>query len=413
MRIVTFSRFPVAWWQRITLRARVTKKAAAATVAASVFATFLLAGCGAIGYYGQAVHGHFSILYAARPLAQWLGDPQTPKKLQQRLRLAEQMRTFASTHLALPQNASYQSYAALGRPAAVWNVVAAPPDSLQLKHWCYPVAGCVSYRGYYSEADAQALATRLRVQDALEVQVYGVPAYSTLGWLNWLGGDPLLSTVIYWPEGELARLLFHELAHQKVYAAGDTAFNEALANAVGELGAAQWLRERGNEAARVQYEALDTRRRTFLDLVRQTQADLAQIYEDARSARTPAALDAQKAAAMINFKARYAELKSRWADAGMPWDGYDGWVAGANNASFGLLATYDNWVPAFKTIFACVDARWPRFYEVAQVLAAQPKDARGRRLQRWTVALATPQRVCDDVAALLQPTGQDAAATAS
>ena len=166
-----------------------------------------------------------------------------------RLRAPEgRIRAFAAQQLHLPDNASYQSYADLGRPAVVWNVVAAPEWSLEPKQWCFLVAGCVSYKGYFDEAAARLEAQRVAAL-GLETTVQPVPAYSTLGWLNWAGGDPLLNTFIGYPEGELARLIFHELAHQVVYVAGDTTFNESFATAVERLGAQLWL-EQASAAAR-------------------------------------------------------------------------------------------------------------------------------------------------------------------
>lgn len=373
----------------------------------------LLAGCSAASYYGQAVYGHFTLLGAARPIPQWLQNPQTPEPLKERLRLAQRIRLYASERLHLPDNASYHNYAALQRSAAVWNVVAAPPDSLQLKRWCYLVAGCVSYRGYYKYQGAQALAERLRERGGLEVKVYGVPAYSTLGWLNWLGGDPLLSTVIHRPEGELARLMFHELAHQTVYAAGDTPFNEAYANAVGYLGVRQWLNEQADEAARREYDVLAARRRDFLELVRQTRVELARVYGAAADAQADAALADNKAAAMARFRQRYAMLKARWAAAGMPFDGYDAWVDEANNASFGLQATYDDWVPVFEVIFGCVAEDWPSFHAVAQALADRPEPERRRQLGQWLQELQAPERICQDVAGEGMTAAQAAADAAS
>ncbi len=181
-------------------------------LAGLLLAAALMSGCAQLGYYWQSARGHLELMSAARPVDRWLSDPATPPALRERLALAQRMRDFSVTELKLPDNASYKRYADLGRRAVVWNVVATPEFSLELKTWCFPVAGCVGYRGYFSEADARAQAQALREQ-GWETGVYGVPAYSTLGWSNWLGGDPLLNTFIAYPEGELARLLFHELAH--------------------------------------------------------------------------------------------------------------------------------------------------------------------------------------------------------
>jgi predicted aminopeptidase len=155
----------------------------------------LLAGCATLGYYWQSVSGHLSLMQAARPIEQWLEDTRASEPLKDKLRLAGRIRAFAAQQLHLPDNASYQRYADLQRRAVVWNVVAAPEFSLTLKTWCFPVAGCVGSRGYFNEAEARSEAAALQ-QSGLEVSVYGVPAYSTLGWLNWAGGDPLLNTFI-------------------------------------------------------------------------------------------------------------------------------------------------------------------------------------------------------------------------
>ncbi len=343
----------------------------------------LLGGCTAAGYYAQAVRGHLALMQAARPVEALLADPATPAELKPRLALARRIRAFAVAELALPDNASYQRYSDLHRRAAVWNVAAAPADSLTLKRWCFPIAGCVAYRGYFEEAQARALADRLARQEGLEVRVYGVPAYSTLGWLNWAGGDPLLSTFIRYPEGELARMLFHELAHQQVYASGDTAFNESYATAVERLGVARWLSmSQASEAARRDYAAFDARRQAFRQLTRQTRAELAEIYEQNRQlALSQTALTAIKSEAMARFHQRYQALKAAWAAAGTPYDGYDPWVAGANNAFFGIQAAYDGWVPAFETLFAREGGDWARFHAAVQALARLPQAERQQRLR--------------------------------
>ena len=182
-------------------------------------------------YLARAAAGHLQLMAHAHPVNAWLADPATPPALRARLRLSQQMRDFAVRELALPDNDSYRRYVALDRAAPVWNVVAAPKLSLQAQTWCFPVVGCVGYRGYDAPERAHAFADELTRQ-GLEADVYAVPAYSTLGYLDWLRGDPLLSSFIGWPEGQLARLMFHELAHQRVYVAGDTPFNESYASAV-------------------------------------------------------------------------------------------------------------------------------------------------------------------------------------
>ena len=215
----------------------------AARLVAVIAALCLVSGCasegGSLSYYSQSLAGHLDLMRRGRPVADWLADPATPAPLRERLQLALQLRDFAVRELALPDNPSYRRYADLGRSAAVWNVVAAPELSLTLKTWCYPLMGCVGYRGYFQRAAAE-VESEAQQAAGLEVNIYGVPAYSTLGWTNWLGGDPLLNTFVNGAESALARLIFHELAHQVVYAPGDTDFNESYATAVERLGLARW-----------------------------------------------------------------------------------------------------------------------------------------------------------------------------
>jgi predicted aminopeptidase len=344
----------------------------------------LLGGCAGptsgVGYYWQSVTGHLKLMEAARPVGDWLDDTDTPEALRQRLRLAQRIRTFASDELHLPDNASYRRYADLHRKAAVYNVVAAPTLSLQLHQWCFPVVGCVGYRGYFDEADARAFAATL--PDNLEVAVYPVPAYSTLGWTNWAGGDPLLNTFIGYPEGELARLIFHELAHQVAYAAGDTAFNESFATAVERIGGGRWLAQ-SSPQARAQYETFDARRRAFRALTGATRTRLQTVYTD------PATSDAQKieqkAEVMANFRSEYAALRERWGG----YKGFDAWVARANNASFGTQAAYDDLVPAFEALFQREGGDFPRFYAAVKRLAKATPQARLAELQSLSPTLTT------------------------
>jgi predicted aminopeptidase len=343
-----------------------------------------LSSCADLSYYWQSVEGHVSLIKAARPVDDWLIDPETPEKLKTKLALTQKIRTFAAQDLKLPDNPSYKRYADLKRKAVVWNVVAAPALSLKLKTWCFPVAGCVGYRGYFSEAEAKREAEELKKQD-FDVSVYGVPAYSTLGWSNWAGGDPLLSTFIGYPEGELARIVFHELAHQVVYVADDTSFNESFATAVERLGGARWLEKYGSVATKAEYDVYDGRRKQFKALTKAARLQLAEIYNENKPiAADNAASEAIKNIAkkrditqrknqiLDEFKAQYELLKTSWNG----YAGYDNWVKQANNAAFGALAAYDDGVPQFEALFEQQDGDWDKFYAAVQTLAAMPKEAR-------------------------------------
>ena len=341
--------------------------------AASILvAAVCLSGCANLGYYWQSVTGHVAVMNAGKPVQDWLGDANTPDNTKRRLELSQRIRDYASDQLMLPDNASYRRYADLRRRAAVWNVVAAPEFSLTLNTWCFPVVGCVGYRGYYNEADAKAQAA-VKQAEGLEVDTYGVPAYSTLGYLNWAGGDPLLSTFINYPEGELARLIFHELSHQVLYVKDDTMFNESFATAVERIGGAQWLAQHGSTAARDEYVQFDQRRKAFRSLTMATRQQLDKIYKISDADINKSAM---KKEAMKDFQSAYAALKTQWGG----FAGYDAWVAKANNASFGALAAYDELVPQFEALYAkqtgSSQERWNKFYGACKAMVPLPRAER-------------------------------------
>lgn len=353
----------------------------AAVAGVAVAAALGLTGCANLGYYWQSVTGHLAVMNAARPVGDWVAENHTPPRLRDKLVLSQRIRDFAVQELKLPDNPSYRRYADLHRSAVVWNVTAAAPLSLELKTWCFPVTGCVGYRGYYDEARARAEAAELAAQ-GYESNAYPVPAYSTLGMMNWAGGDPLLSTFIHYPEGELARLLFHELAHQVVYAKNDTMFNESFATTVERLGGSRWLQSHATQQARSEYAEFDARRRQFRQLSRATRERLKAIYETPGTS-TEEKLQA-KAGVMAQFRAGYAQLRASWPGDPARWRGYDRWVANANNAFFGTQAAYDELVPGFEALFRRVGGDWQRFYDAARELAELPKHERHQRLKEGT-----------------------------
>ena len=333
----------------------------------------LSSGCSSLGYYAQAAGGHIDVMRRARGVPEVVADQATPDKLRQRLALSQRLRDFAIGELKLPDNNSYRRYADLQREAVVWNVVAAPALSLTLKTWCFPVMGCVGYRGYFDRAAADALAAQLKAE-GWEVSVYSVAAYSTLGWSNWVGGDPLLNTFIDWSEPELARMIFHELTHQVAYAGDDTTFNESFAVAVERIGARRWLALHGTPALLADVQAQEQRREEFRVLTLRTRGELLAVYASGADEVTRSA---RKAEVMAALRADYAAMKTqRWAG----FAGYDGWFERANNASLGVLAAYNELVPDFERLFQAQGGDFPRFYAAVRALAELPKNERRARL---------------------------------
>jgi predicted aminopeptidase len=309
----------------------------------------LLAGCDTVAYYKQAIGGHMGIVSAARPVDEWLADPVTPQPLRERLVLAREIRQFASRELQLPHNDSYTSYADLGRPFVVWNVFAAGQFSVSPRQECFPITGCVSYRGFFSETDARAHAARLKEQ-GFDVHVGGVAAYSTLGWFS----DPLLSTFIRYPEAQLARLLFHELAHQVVYAKDDTTFNESFAVAVEEAGVRLWLEATGRRDQMEAFRAAQARRQRLAERVKETRDRLDAVYQ--QKDLSPEGMIGRKREEFDRLRTQYPGI--------VPDEPNNGFLV-----SIGL---YTDLVPVFEQILRD-SGSLPAFYERVKELAKSGK----------------------------------------
>jgi predicted aminopeptidase len=351
------------------------RRAAMASLAAAVGA--LAGGCAAagsgvdrladgVGYYWQSIAGHFSLMQRAQPIDDLLGRPDLDAPTRKRLALARDIRRFAVTELGLPDNGSYTRFAQLDQPFVTWGVVAAPELSLRLTQWCFPIAGCVTYRGYYSLEAAERYAARLSAS-GLDVQVSGVPAYSTLGWFD----DPLLSTFINYPDAEVARLIFHELSHQVVYVPGDSMFNESFATAVEQLGVERWLERNGTAQQRLNYRQQQLRRDRFLELLGRHRDRLATLYASKAS-------DDEKREGKRRI---FEELKAEYqAMREGPWAGFTGYDRWFNrklgNAHLGSIATYTTWVPVFRQLFAESGQDFRRFLLRAGEVAALDRTER-------------------------------------
>lgn len=335
-------------------------------------AALLLNGCASTAYYGQLAEGQWQLLRARQPVEQLVDDPATPPQLRERLTHAEQARVFASQQLKLPDNRSYRVYVELGRPYVVWNVFATPELSLQPVTHCFPIAGCVAYRGYYQLGAARGAAALMR-QDGMDVYVSGVEAYSTLGWFD----DPILSSMVGWGDERLATLIFHELAHQRFYVQDDTEFNESFASFVEQEGTRQWRVARGLAAVD---QAQGQQRDQFIRLVLASRERLQAVYAGPLD---EAHKRVAKQAEFERLRREYRLLRDG------QWGGdkrYDAWVYGPmNNAKLLPFGLYDQWVPAFAALFREVGGDWARFYERVEQLGRLPIEERKAALQRLMV----------------------------
>ena len=330
----------------------------------------LTSGCANVSYYFQSVSGQLDLWRRERPIEDVIADPASPQALKDRLARVLEIRAFASRELGLPDNASYRRYADLSRPFVVWNVFAAPEFSVQPLQSCFLFAGCVSYRGYFAREDAERFSARLAEQGN-DIYVGGVPAYSTLGYF----ADPVLSTFIHYPEAEVARLIFHELAHQVAYVRDDTVFNESFAVAVEQEGVRRWLARDGDASRWKQFEQGRRIRAEFASVAQKYRERLDALY---RTRLAPDAMRGRKREILAELEAEYGSLKSQWGG----YSGHDRWFASKpNNAQLASLVAYSQLVTVFETLLARVRGSLERFYMAVKELAALPKEERDARIR--------------------------------
>jgi predicted aminopeptidase len=329
----------------------------------------LLAGCGT-SYLMQAAGGEYHVLHEREPIDQVLADPNTSPQLREHLTQVRNARQFASQELGLPKNDSYRSYADIHRRFVVWNVVATPRFSVMPLRWCFPIAGCVAYRGYFHEQAARDYALELE-SSGYDVAVDGVPAYSTLGRF----ADPVLSSMLPYGDDELAATIFHELAHQLIYVSGDSEFNEAFATTVEDTGLERWLAHQGDTTRIKAYREGEVREQAFVNLLTMARERLAQLYASG-APETQMALE--KAAV---FSALAADIRALERREGVSYPLYEEWLAeGLNNARLASVATYTDCVPGFKRLLAQEDNDLPRFYAAVRRLAELPQAERHAQL---------------------------------
>ena len=323
----------------------------------------LSGGC----YLLQSAEGQLALMSKRQPITHVIDEPSTPPKLRAQLRSVRAIRDFASHELGLPDNGSYRKYADIGRPYVVWNVVAAPEFSVDPKKWCFPIVGCVAYRGYFVEARARRFAAGLRAQ-GFDVVVGGVAAYSTLGHFD----DPILSTMVNWDDVELAAIIFHELTHQLLYVRNDASFNEALATTVEEEGVRRWLSSQGREQDLAEHLLQQQHYLQVIALMSQTREHLRLVYA---MSLPPPLMRERKREAFETLRETYTALRTQWGGHAP----FDAWFAqDINNAHLASIATYFACVPGFERELKAVGGNLPAFYRRARELAKLDQPQRDR-----------------------------------
>ncbi|MCG8669918.1 MAG: aminopeptidase [Pseudomonadales bacterium] len=344
---------------------------------ATLILSLLLCGCESVSYYYQAVEGQLNILSLREPIEEVIKEDDISDLKKQKLDLVLEVRKFAQQSLALEVDDHYSQYVELNRPYVVWNVFAAPEFSIKPKTWCFPIAGCVAYKGYFEEKHARQQADKLD-NEGYDTYVGGVAAYSTLGWFE----DPVLNTFLSRSDPGLVALLIHELAHQELYVEDDSAFNESFATTVEILGLNEWLRQQ-NQADQISKMADHRKRKAeFIDLILSHRKSLAALYETELPEEQRRAEKANAKTALLN---QYQELKQSWQG----YNGYDRWFEGPlNNAQLSTIGTYHQWVDAFMVVFHQQDRDWPRFYDKCREIAQLNREVRDQTLEKLSVEAA-------------------------
>lgn len=335
-------------------------------------AALALAGCSTVGYYSQAVTGHLKLMSARQSIDKLLAADDTDPELRGKLQTLVDARQYAVVALGLPENDSYNTYVETGRRAVTWNVVATEEFSLRPNTWCFPVAGCVSYRGYFDRHDAEKFAASL-ADKSYDITIGGASAYSTLGWFN----DPVLDTMLRGDDLRFVGTLFHELAHQVLYVKDDSNFNEAFATFVEQIGVRRWLEDE-QQAERVKaYDASLQRAEEFVNLLKQTREALVELYKQPLA---ESVMRERKQLVFDGMRDDYEILKSSWDD----YKGYDGWFRRElNNARLIAVATYRRYVPAFHAMYKEVGGDLQLFYTLAEEVSALPGDKRREKMAKY------------------------------
>lgn len=335
-----------------------------------IISTASLSSCATLSYYGQSISGQLELLRKREPIDELLATSGLTDQLRTELLQVLQIRDFASETLLLPDNGSYRTYADLGRPYSVWNVIASPEFSLEPVQWCFLIVGCLPYRGYFSKQHAIRYAEKLRSQ-GYDVHVGGVSAYSTLGWFD----DPLLNTMLRDDMTHTASVIFHELAHQKIYIKNDTHFNEAFADSIALIGVRHWLRSILGLDALLQFEQSQARENEFVQLILTYRSELESLYRRHLSAQKKRQ---EKSAVFNRMASDYWKIRSGWGEHG----DYDAWFSnGVNNAKLSAILTYRDLIADFMALFIAEGNDLQRLYARVKQLGQCDKTDRRKRLK--------------------------------
>ncbi|MSQ99386.1 MAG: aminopeptidase [Xanthomonadales bacterium] len=331
-----------------------------AALALLVLLGFQLGGCAGPGYYAQAISGHLRIMHARVEISTVLENDNTDPALAARLRQSQEVLSFARDQLGLPANGKFSQFVVTGKDAITWNVVTAPEFSLEPRLWCFPVAGCVPYRGYFEQTEAEEFAARMKSR-SLDVAVSPATAYSTLGWFE----DPLLDTMLQYSDPQLAGIMFHELAHDRLYVKSDSAFSEAFASFVEQIGVRLWLTANNQGTQLEKWNRTNAAAQQFNHLLLKTRQELQELYTSAQADETKRE---NKSRLFEALQREYRHMvQTGWSGV----DYFATWMSGEqNNASLAILDSYEGGVCEFNVLYDSAGRDLEQFYRLAEEKAA-------------------------------------------
>lgn len=337
----------------------------------------LVSACSNLSYYLQASHGHLELIKSRKNIDRVVSSLKISPASKEKLHLVQQVTHFAEHDLGLPVGGAYSDYVEVDGPYVVWNVFASQRYSFENKQWCYPLLGCVSYKGFFDVNAATRYGKKLE-QEGFDVYVGGVAAYSTLGWFD----DPVLSTFLMREDYQLAALIFHELAHRVLYINGDTTFNESFASAVEQIALERWVEASSDPDLLTRYNNNKALNKAFVNFVLGWKGVLQKAYHE-RDNRE--GFEKQKEQLYKQMRADYERFKAR-----VGYNGYDDWVNNdLNNAKINTVATYESRVPGFKKMYRQAGEDMAVFLRQCLQLSRMPALERNQYLDE--IMLALPQ----------------------
>lgn len=292
---------------------------------------------------GQGI-GQLRIVREARPVEDFIADPNFPDSLKLKLQLIDEIRKFAIDSLGLKDTENYKTMFDQKGEEVMWVVTACEPYHFKPKTWDFPVVGTVPYKGYFDKEKAMNEAKKLK-DEGWDVAVRNPGGWSTLGWFT----DPILTGMLNRGDGDLASLIIHEMVHATLWVPDSVTFNENLASFIADTAAYDFLRVKYGKTS-LQYERYlyeDQDYRQFASFILRAATHLDSLYESMPDTVAVEIKKARKEAEIKNIISKMDTLHLRLNPT--PSKRYKDRLP--NNTYFMLYRHYQARQPVFKEEF--------------------------------------------------------------